>query len=196
MLPHAAMEQRLEESVEDIDLNPSPDAPEADNDPVRVYLREMGTSPLLTREGEVDLAKRIERGQFWTLKALSRSPIVMGEILAMGGDLERGRRSIKEMVVFNEEEITEEILHDRAKELMRRIDQLHTHYNTARRLATQMATIPSDRKAREYRRCRSRLGREIVRISLIIRNLDLTNTERKRLADRVRKTVETMRSLD
>src|SRR5262249_10075866 len=152
--------------------------------------------PLLTREGEVDLAKRIERGQFWTLKALSRSPIVMREILAMGGDLARGRRSIKEIVVFNEEEITEEILHDRAKELMRRIDQLHTHYNTARRLATQMATIPRDRKAREYRRCRSRLGREIVRISLIIRNLDLTNTERKRLADRVNKTVETMRSLD
>src|SRR5262249_60986579 len=103
MLPHAAMEQRLEESVEDIDLNPSPGAPEADNDPVRVYLREMGASPLLTREGEVDLAKRIERGQLSTLKTLSRSPIVIREVLAMGEDLKRGRRSIREIVVFNEE---------------------------------------------------------------------------------------------
>ena len=59
--PHAATEQRLEEVAEYIDLNPSPGTSEADNDPLRVYLREMGASPLLTREGEVDLAKRIER---------------------------------------------------------------------------------------------------------------------------------------
>jgi len=44
------------------------------NDPVRMYLREMGTVPLLTREGEVEIAKRIERGQLRVLKALSRSP--------------------------------------------------------------------------------------------------------------------------
>ena len=54
VLPRGAMDQRLEEAAEDIDLNPSPGAPEVDNDPVRVYLREMGASPLLTREGEGD----------------------------------------------------------------------------------------------------------------------------------------------
>ena len=196
LLPHAAMEQRREEAAEDIDLNPSPGAPNADNDPVRVYLREMGASPLLTREGEVDLAKRIERGQLSTLKALSRSPIVMREVLAMGVDLKHGLRSIKDIVVFNEEEITEEILQDRVREITRRIDQVHKRYKAARRLAGRMANVPADKKARECRRCRCRLGREIVRISLIIRNLGLTNSERKRLADRVNKTVENMRSLD
>jgi len=70
LLPHPAMEQRLEEAAEGIDLNPSPGAQEMDNDPVRIYLREMGASPLLTREGEVELAKRIERGQRSTMKAL------------------------------------------------------------------------------------------------------------------------------
>src|ERR1700751_1896638 len=138
LLPRAAMEQRLEEAADDIDLNPSPGAPEADNDPVRVYLREMGASPLLTREGEVDLAKRIERGKLSTLKALSRSPIVMREVLGMGEDLKRGRRSIKEIVVFDEEEISEEILQDRVKETTRRIDQMRNNYKTARRLAEQM----------------------------------------------------------
>jgi RNA polymerase primary sigma factor len=196
LLPHAAMEQRLEEAGEDIDLNPSPGAEEADNDPVRVYLREMGASPLLTREGEVDLAKRIERGQLSTLKALSRSPIVIREVLAMGVDLKRGRRSIKEIVVFNEEEISEEILQDRVREVARRIDQVPKHYEAACRLAAQMATIPADKKVREYRRCRGRLSREIVRTSLIIRNLGLTNSERKCLADRVNNTAEIMRSLD
>lgn len=196
LLPHAAMEQRLEEAAEDVDLNPSPGAQEADNDPVRVYLSEMGASPLLTREGEVDLAKRIERGRLSTLKALSRSPIVIREVLAMGADLKRGRRSIKEIVVFNEEEISEEILQDRVKEVARHIDQVHKHYTAALRLAAQMAAVPADKKARKYRRCRGRLSREIVRTSLIIRNLGLINSECKCLADRVNKTVEIMRSLD
>jgi RNA polymerase primary sigma factor len=196
LLPHTDREQRLEGALEDVDLNPSPGAPEADNDPVRVYLREMGASPLLTREGEVDLAKRIERGQLCTLKALSRSPIVIREVLAMGVDLKRGQRSIKEIVVFNEEEISEEILQDRVKDVAHRIDQVHKHYKVVLRLAEQMSIARADRKAREYRRCRGRLGREIVHTSLIIRNLGLTNSELKCLADRVNKTVEIMRSLD
>jgi len=196
LLPHAAMEHRPEEAAEDIDLSALPGAPEVDNDPVRVYLREMGASPLLTREGEVDLAKRIERGQLSRLKALSRSPIVMREIVAIGANLKRGRRSIKEIVVFHKEELSEEILRDRIEEVTRRIDQMHKHYKAACRLAGRMATVPADKKARRYRRCRSRLGRKIVRISLIVRNLGLTNSERKRLADRVDKTVEIMRSLD
>ena len=192
----AAMEQRLEEAAEDIDLNPLPGAQESDNDPVRAYLREMGASPLLTREGEVDLAKRIERGQLSKLKALSRSPIVIREVLAMGADLKRGRRSIKEIVVFNEEEIGEEILQDRVKEIARRIDQVQKHYAAAVRLTAQLASVRVDKNAREYRRRRGRLSREIVRTSLIIRNLGLTNSERKCLADGVNKTSEIMRSLD
>ena len=192
-LARAAMEQRFGEAA-DIDLNPLHGAQESDNDPVRAYLREMGASPLLTREGEVDLAKRIERGQLSKLKALSRSPIVIRDVLAMGVDLKRGRRSIKEIVVFNEEEISEEILQDRVKEVARGIDRVQKHYKTAQRLAGQL--VPADKKAREYRRCRGRLSRELVRTSLIIRNLGLTTSERKCLADRVNKTAEIMRSLD
>src|SRR5215469_460919 len=127
-LPYSALEQRLASEPDEIDVKAVPGASEAANDPVRVYLREMGASPLLTREGEVDLAKRIERGQLSMLKALSRSPIVMREVLAMGADLKRGRRSIKEIVVFSEEEISEESLQDRVKEVTRRIHQMDKHY--------------------------------------------------------------------
>jgi len=196
LLTDTARERRLEETLEDIDLSQSPGAEEADKDPVRVYLREMGASLLLTREGEVDLAKRIERGQLSTLKALSRSPIVIREVLAMGVDLKRGRRSVKEIVVFNEEELSEEILLDRVKEVACGIDRVQKHYKAAQRLAGQLAIVSPDKRAREYRRCRGRLSREIVRTSLIIRNLGLTNSERKCLADRVNKTVAIMRSLD
>ena len=195
-VPWSSLEQKLAKEAEEVELDLTPGAPEAASDPVRVYLREMGASPLLTREGEVDIAKRIERGQLSTLKALSRLPIVIHEVLAIGEDLKRGRRSIKEIVVFDEEEITEEIAQNRVEDITRRIDQLQKHYKTARRLVGRLATITGKKKAREYRSCRCQLGRETVRISLIIRNLGLTRSERKLLTDRVNKTVEIMRSLN
>ena len=195
----SALEKGLENEVEASDedqLDLTLDALERTNDPVRIYLREMGTVPLLSREREVDIAKRIERGQLQVLKALSRSPIVIRQVLAIGKDLRRGVRSIRDIVVFDEEEVTEDVLQNRVKDLTRRIDELQKHYKRAGQLAERLPTIPSQKKAYQYSRCRWRVGREIVRISLIIRNLGLTNCERQRLIDQVSKTVDIMRSLD
>jgi RNA polymerase primary sigma factor len=88
-LPSSALDKKFDEDEagEDVELDLTPGALEKTNDPVRMYLREMGTVPLLTREGEVEIAKRIERGQNRVLKALSRSPIVIRELLALGEDL-------------------------------------------------------------------------------------------------------------
>jgi RNA polymerase primary sigma factor len=193
-LPWSSLEDKLPKDGENVDLDLTPGAPEAANDPVRVYLREMGVVPLLTREGEVEIAKRIERGQRSALKALSRSPIVIHQVLAMGEDLKRGVRSIKDIVLFDEEEITEEVLQDRAEEIATRIEEMHKHYKAARRLSARLETISAKQQSREHRRCRARLGREIVQISLIIRDLGLTNGERKRLTEQVNKTAELMRS--
>ena len=198
-LPSSALKRTFEEEVEPgggLGLDLVPGTVEQTDDPIRIYLREMGVVPLLTREGEVDIAKRIERGQRRVLKALSRSPIVIREVLAIGEDLKRGVRSIKEIVVFDEEEITEKVLQNRVKDTTHRIDELQKHYKRASQLVVRLPTILAKKKARECRRCRCRLGREIVRISLIIRNLGFTNLERKRVIDRVNKTTDVMRSLD
>jgi len=194
--PYSALEQRIAQDSEEVELDLTPGAAESTSDPVRVYLREMGASPLLTREEEVEIAKRIERGQVTALKALSRSPIVIQQVLAIGEDLKRGLRSIKDTVVIDDEEITDEILQTRVEEVTGRIDQLNKHYKTALRLAQRLATLPAKKKPRAYRRCRGQLSREMVRISLIIRNLGLNHAERKRLIERVNKTIELMRSLD
>src|SRR5207244_2095108 len=116
------------EGEEGAELDLTPGALDKTNDPVRMYLREMGTVPLLTREGEVEIAKRIERGQLRVLKAISRSPIVINELLALGEDLKKSVRSIKEVVTFDEEEITDEILQNRLKEFTGKIDDLAKAY--------------------------------------------------------------------
>jgi RNA polymerase primary sigma factor len=195
-LPHSALEQRLGSDPDEIDVSPAAVAHDVATDPVRVYLREMGASPLLTREGEVEIAKRIERGQLSAMKALSRSPIVIHQVLAMGDELKRGQRSIKDTVVIDEEELTEEILQDHVEEFTLRIDQMHKHYKTASRLAEQLAILAADKKSRKYRRCRIRLSREIIQISLIIRDLGVAPSELKRLTERVNNATNHMRSVE
>jgi len=197
-LPSAALDKKFEEEEvgEDVELDLTPGALEKTNDPVRMYLREMGTVPLLTREGEVEIAKRIERGQIRVLKALSRSPIVINELLAMGEDLKKGVRSIKEVVTFDEEEITDEILQNRLKEFTGKIDDLAKAYKKANLLVEKFAAVSQKKNPRHYRRYRLALARATVNVSLCVRNLGFTNTERKRLIDRVNKTVDMMRSLD
>ena len=191
-------EQKFEdlEEGEDVELDLTPGALEKTNDPVRMYLREMGTVPLLTREGEVEIAKRIERGQIRVLKALSRSPIVIKEILALGEDLKRGVRSIKELVAFDEEEITDEIVQARLKDFTGQIDDVGKHFKKVQQLEEKLEAVQQKKKPKEHRRYRWHLGRAQVQVSMGIRGLKFTNPERKRLIEKVNKTVDSMRSLD
>ena len=182
------------EEGEDVELDLTPGTLEKTNDPVRMYLREMGTVPLLTREGEVEIAKRIERGQMRVLKAISRSPIVIREIMALGEDLKRGVRNVKEVVVFDEEELTEDVVQARVRATVTRIDLLVKHQKKIAQLEEKQATGKAS--AREARRTRWLIAREKVYISRIVRELKYTGLERKRLLDRVNKTVDTMRTLE
>src|SRR5881628_3632313 len=99
----AAIATDDEDGEEELELDLSAGALEKTNDPVRLYLREMGIVPLLTREGEVSIAKRIERGQIKTQKAISRSPIAVRELCKVGDELEAGRLQIRVFVNFSEQ---------------------------------------------------------------------------------------------
>ncbi len=199
VLPSTASEREFgrqdAEATEEVEPELASGPLDKTDDPLRIYLRQMGLVDLLTRQGEVDLAKRIERGELCAIKALSRSPIVIRHILASADSVKRGARSIREIVVFDEEEITEEILQKRAKELIRRTDEVQKHYEKAGLLAERLLTIQAKKRAAEYRRCRYRLGREIICISRIIRDLGLTRPELKRLSDQVTNIASVMRSL-
>jgi RNA polymerase primary sigma factor len=187
------------EEGEDVELDLTPGTLEKTNDPVRMYLREMGTVPLLTREGEVEIAKRIERGQLRVMKAISRSPIVIREVIALSDDLKRGVRNVKEVVIFDEEEITEEILQARVRQTVGRIDAMVKHQKKIALLTEKLdAPVGKDAKAkaRDLRKTNWSIAREKVLVSRIVRELKYTNAERKRLLDKVNKTVDAMRTLE
>src|ERR1043165_8688841 len=117
-------EKKLEEGqAEDIELDLTPGALEKTNDPVRMYLREMGTVPLLTRDGEVEIAKRIERGQLVVLKSLSRSPVIVREIISIGEQLKKDPSIIKDIIQFTDEELTDEKVEAKLEETLLLIDK-------------------------------------------------------------------------
>ncbi len=166
------------------------------SDPVRLYLREMGTVPLLNRAGEVALAKRFERGHMRALKAISRSPVVIQEVITLGTKLEQGLRSIRQIVVFDEEEITDFIVAERLAETICRINEIKRDYTIACALAERLEEIDRAKYPRRYRRCLWKIARRRVAVSRTVRSFRYTSPERARLMEKVTAGAEAMCSLD
>ncbi|HEX5425068.1 MAG TPA: RNA polymerase sigma factor RpoD [Candidatus Acidoferrales bacterium] len=177
------------------ELDLTPGALEKTNDPVRMYLREMGTVPLLTREGEVAIAKRIERGQLLVLKTISRAPVILKEILQIGDDLRNRARSIKEIVQFDDEELTEEKIEHKTKETLKQIDRIAKLYEQGLKQAIKLDRIPRSKK-RPYIHARVALARTRVMMSQLVREIDYNPFEKKRLIDKIRQTVERVQFLE
>jgi RNA polymerase primary sigma factor len=184
-----------EAASEDGELDLTPGTLEKTNDPVRMYLREMGTVPLLTREGEVAIAKRIERGQLLVLKTISRAPLILKELLQVGEDLRNGSRSIKEIVQFDDEELTEEKIEAKTKETLKQIDKIAKLYILAMKEAAKLEKIPKSKK-RPYLHARYAVGRTRVEMSNLVRDLDFNPLEKKRLIDKIHQTVERVHFLE
>ena len=181
------------EDLSELDLTPG--TLEKTNDPVRMYLREMGTVPLLNRESEVAIAKRIERGQLLVLKTITRSPIILKELLDIGEDLKNGMRSIKEIVQFDDEELTEEKIENKTKKTLKVFDRIAKLYNECLREATKLDRMPKSKK-HPYMHARYRVARLRIEMSQLARSLEFHHFEKKRLIDKIRHTVERLQSLE
>src|SRR4051794_23831928 len=177
---------------EDIELDLSAGALEKTNDPVRLYLREMGVVPLLTREGEVTIAKRIERGQLKTQKAIARSPIAVEELLRTGDALEEGKVNIRDIVTFSEQaELTGD--EDKADEYLKwtteGIQNIRRIYRAGlkewERLRAEQK-LTRGKKSRKLLRLRRKVARMRLEIAQEIGRLNLTERARQRLINAIR----------
>jgi RNA polymerase primary sigma factor len=184
----------------DFDRDGSEDGPELDltpgaldktNDPVRMYLREMGTVPLLTREGEVAIAKRIERGKLAVIKSISRTPTIAKRILITGDQLRAGERTIRELVIFSDEEITDEVIQERAEEVLAQIAEVAKARAVFTKLAEKLEEVPKKDK-KKYRKARVKTLRARIEVSRKIRAIEFTETIKRRLIEEVKDAVDSV----
>jgi RNA polymerase primary sigma factor len=194
-----------EEAIdEDVELDLSAGVLEKTNDPVRLYLREMGVVPLLTREGEVAIAKRIERGQLKTQKAIARSPIAVKECLKIGEELEAGNANIREIVIFAEQaELTGDEDMDKAEEYrawtVEGIQNIRKLFKQGLKeleklLEEQKAT--RGKKSKKVLRMRRKVARLRLEIAQEIGRLNITERARQRLISSIRSVQKEVRDAE
>ena len=176
-------------SSDEQELDLSPGTLDKTNDPVRMYLREMGTVPLLTREGEVAIAKRIERGKLAVIKSISRTPTIAKRILTTGEQLQAGARTIRELVIFSDEEITEDVIESRKQAVLVQIDAVRKARTVFARLADKMDATPKKDK-KKFRRARRKALRSRIVVSRLIRRIEFTENIKRRLIEEVKDAVD------
>jgi RNA polymerase primary sigma factor len=187
--------QQESSASEDAELDQTASPPEKTSDPVRVYLREMGLVPLLTREQEVLIAKRLERGSLRVLKTVSRSPIVLKALVGVAEDLRSGNRSIKEIIQIDEEDLTEEKVEEKTRQTLRTIDKIaKLHELGTKQRAKLEDTGVSDKRG--FRRAKWKLSRTRVEMSTLARSIEFKERERKRLIELLRHSVERLEFLE
>jgi RNA polymerase primary sigma factor len=189
---------RTGEGAEEIELDLTPGALDKTNDPVRMYLREMGTVPLLTREGEVEIAKRIERGKLAVIKSISRTPTIAHAIMQMGEELRADERSVRELVIFTDEEITDEKIEHRKRQILKQIEGVAKAWQSVEKAKEKLDKTPkgaSVREKKKYRRARWEWLRTRVELSRLIRKIEFTEIIKRRLIDLMKDGVESVMRL-
>jgi RNA polymerase primary sigma factor len=180
---------------EEADFERKPGLLDKTSDPVRTYLREMGVVPLLTREREVSIAKRMERGQLLVTKTVSRSPVVLKALIAVADELRHGLRPIKEIIHFDDEDLTPEKIESKTRQTLQLIDKIERYYHLALKQAVKLENTAASNK-RAYVRAKRALGRTRIAMSHLVRSVHFKERERKRLIDLVRHAVERLQGLE
>jgi RNA polymerase primary sigma factor len=194
--PKIDFEKKLEEGEELGELELPQDFTDKTNDPVRMYLREMGTVPLLTREGEIELAKRMERGQAAVRKALSRSALVIRDILVIGETLRADPTAVRDILIMPDLVVTDETIAEQCAELVKTIEEIEKHYKKAQQFRQKLQAISRNMKPKLHRSQRWNLARAMVSISRLIRGVHFSSSTRRELAGRLRAAVEELRPVE
>ncbi len=189
----ANADKKLEEiPEEELELDLSPGTLDKTNDPVRLYLREMGVVPLLTREGEVAIAKRIERGKIRAQKAISRSPVAIAELIRIGHELAEGELVIREVVTFNEQEgITEEKIEEYHNYTLETIVETGKVFKKTQTLYEKVLAEP--KRSPKLVKMRRKLARQRVELSQLVRLLEFTPRIEERLVSSMRRAKDEVR---
>jgi RNA polymerase primary sigma factor len=175
-------------------LHPQPAVEESiyTDDLVKVYLREMGAVPLLTREGELDLAHRMERGKLRMQKALSRSTLVQLVVVELAEQLRKGIQEIDNLVDLEEGTLAYTKRRGELKQLFADVVVLH---EKQRQIGEKLEAIALSNKRARRRLC-STLNRAKVETSLAIRKISFLLVKWKEFSKEIERAVEELTHLE
>jgi RNA polymerase primary sigma factor len=178
----------------DVELDLTPGAIEKTNDPVRMYLREMGTVPLLTREGEVEIAKRIECGKNMATRAITRTLLVTKDVIQLREALRTAEVNLRDVIVFNEEEFTEQKLENHRKKTITAIDEVEKAYKAYK--TAEKRLIKVKRRSRGYVKAKWKLARLRVALALSTQDIEFTEAYWTQMRERIREALDKFQSLE
>ncbi len=118
-----------------------------------MYLREMGTVALLNREGEIELARRIEHGQRLVMRALSRSPYVMGELIDLAVDVQQERIPLRDVLSIPDLMTADEENDQHKTEFLESIAGIERHLKKLHQMRVKLSATPRSTKPKQYARC-------------------------------------------
>ncbi|MCC6859089.1 MAG: RNA polymerase sigma factor RpoD [Bryobacterales bacterium] len=165
------------------------------DDPVRVYLREMGAVPLLTREGEVDLARRMERGKLRMQKAISRSALVQRVVVDLADQLKRGVEELENLVDLGDIEEGTIADTERRGELKQFFADVANQSRKLQQLRDKLEQTAVTNK-RSRRRLSYKLARAKVDTSRAIRNIPFLSAKWRDFSKEIERAVEEIGHLD
>ena len=183
---------RFEEAEELFDADPT----DRTHDPVRLYLREMGSVPLLKREGEVEIARRIERGQVKAKRILSRCPMIVQEVIDIGERVRSGELLARDLLQFSDPLPTEELYEEGARKLIETCEDLARLRRRFLQQKQKLVAVPRQTKPRQNRHLRWELGRLAVRISRLFCALPLQHSVFRDLICSLRRAADEVRPLE
>jgi RNA polymerase primary sigma factor len=189
-------EKKLEESDEAFDLELPAGVGDKINDPVRMYLREMGAVPLLTREGEVEIARRIERGQRTVLKSLSRAPLAIQEIIVLNEEMTRNLVSARDIIQIPDPILTDDLVEEKARQFSECVENISKHYKRALQAKQKLLAIPRGTKPKQHRRQLWEVGRMVVRMSRLVRAIRFQSPVIRHLIGRLRTAVDELKPVE
>ena len=187
-------EKKAEESEDFIETDYA-EISDKTNDPVRMYLREMGSVSLLTRDGEIELARRIEHGQKTAARALSRSPFIMREILDLAAEVREGKRILRDVLAIPELMAADEDIDRFQVAFEDQVEALAKDLKKVHQLRNKLTAMPRT-KLKQLRATRWELSRLIVRLSRHIRGMQLSSAIYRHLTCRLRNALEQLAPLE
>jgi RNA polymerase primary sigma factor len=152
-------------------------------DPVRMYLREMGIVPLLTREGEIEIAKRIETHKENLIRAISMAPIAIKEVLALGQRIRKNKNLIPNLFHLQDEEITEKTIDTKYRQVLNIMDKISRLDQDYLKLKEKQKKLVSKAAVQKYA---DEIYKNRGKVSKYIQALQLNDQQRGRIIRKIK----------